>query len=167
MVGEARSGPSLGDCANPTARWQTVPPGGTIFSSPFGDVDMTRLLGVLTALVVFAPVAFTAPVPKALKTKAPDVTGTVWISDENEVKLGVLEYTFHEGGKLTWQQQGSQHTNTAGSWKQDGDHLYWEVNQRYVDYNTDFKGGKFEGGALNKVNKRWTIALKPKAEEKK
>ena len=128
---------------------------------------MTRLLGVLAALVAFAQVASTAPVPKSLKRKAPDLTGTVWVSDENEVQLGVLEYTFHADGKLTWVQQGGNQTWTAGSWKQDGDHLYWEVNQRYVDYNADYKDGKFEGGALNKVGKRWTINLRPKAVEEK
>lgn len=127
---------------------------------------MTRLLGVLAACALTTLAAPAAPVPKALKPKTPDVTGTVWVSDENEVQLGVLEYTFAEGGKLTWRQQGAQNVNTAGSWKQDGDHLYWEVNQKYVDYNVDFKDGKFEGSALNVRGKRWTINLRPKAEEK-
>ena len=126
---------------------------------------MARLLGVLAVLSVTSAVS-AAPVPKALQKKVPDVTGTMWVSDENEVKLGVLEYTFQEGGKLTWTQQGKNTVSTAGSWKQDGEHLYWEVNQKYVDYNVDFKNGQFEGGALNKVNKRWAITLKPKAEGK-
>lgn len=124
---------------------------------------MARLLGVLAVLGVTSAVS-AAPVPKALQKKVPDVTGTTWVSDENEVKLGVLEYTFQEGGKLTWVQQGKNAVSTAGSWKQDGEHLYWEVNGKYVDYNVDFKDGQFEGGALNKTNLRWKITLKPKAE---
>lgn len=126
---------------------------------------MARLLGVLAVLLAVSALS-AAPVPKALQKKAPDVTGTTWISDETEVKLGVIEYTFQEGGKLSWHQVGMNDVSTVGSWKQDGDHLYWEVNQKYVDYNVDFKEGRFEGGALNKTNLRWKITLKPKAEAK-
>jgi len=131
---------------------------------PLGGGVMARLLGVLMVLIV-ASAGSAAPVPKAVKKKSPDVTGMTWISDENEVKLGVIEYTFLEGGKLSWHQQGRNDVSTVGSWKQDGDHLYWEVNQKYVDYNVNFKEGQFEGGALNKTNKRWTITLKPQAEK--
>lgn len=128
---------------------------------------MTRLFGVLVASAAFAITVVAAPVPKALKNKTPDVTGTVWLSDENEAQLGVIEYTFQEGGKLSYTRQGSGAVNTVGSWKQDGDHLYWEVNQKYVDYNADFKDGKFEGSALNVRSKRWTIVLRPKVVEEK
>ncbi len=122
---------------------------------------MARLLGVLAVLIVVSSVP-AAPVPKAVKKKSPDVTGTTWVSDENEVKLGVIEYTFQEGGKLSWHQQGKNDVSTSGSWKQEGEHLYWEVNQKYVDYNVTFKDGQFEGGALNKTKLRWAITLKPK-----
>lgn len=127
---------------------------------------MTRLLGVLAVLAV-AAAAWAAPVPKSIKQKrAPDVTGTTWVSDETEAKLGVLEYTFLEGGKLSWRTQGQNRTNTNGSWKQDGDKLWWEVNNVYVNYNVTFADGRFDGDALNKVNFRWSISLKPKEEGK-
>lgn len=128
---------------------------------------MTRWLGVLAVLALFGVSLSAAPVPKSLlRKKTPDVTGTVWVSDETAVDLGVIEYTFHEGGKLTWKRNDGNQVWTAGTWKQEGEHLYWEVNQRYVDYNTDFKSGRFEGGALNKTNTRWAISLRPKAEGK-
>jgi hypothetical protein len=125
---------------------------------------MTRWLGVLAAFTLTTLTTPAAPVPKSLRSKAPDVTGTVWVSDETAVNLGVIEYTFLEGGKLSWHRVGKNDVSTAGSWKQEGDHLYWEVNQRYVDYNTDFKGGRFEGGAVNKTNTRWALSLRPKGE---
>ena len=125
---------------------------------------MTRLVCAL-AVLVGVSAAFAAPVPKAVKRKVPDVTGTTWVSDESAVSLGVIEYTFLEGGKLSWHQAGKNDVSTAGSWKQEGEHLYWEVNVKYVDYDVDFKDGQFEGGALNKTKLRWAITLKPKAEK--
>jgi hypothetical protein len=122
---------------------------------------MTRWLGVLAAFTL-AALSVAAPVPKSLRSKAPNVAGTMWVSDETAVDLGVLEYTFHEGGKLTWKRTDGDQVWTAGTWKQEGDHLYWEVNERYVDYNTDFNGGRFEGGAVNKNNLKWKITLTPK-----
>ena len=124
---------------------------------------MTRLFGVL-AVLTMAATATAAPVPKVLKAKVPDMTGTVWVSDESEAKLGVIEYTFGEGGKLSW--RSGTNTYTAGSWKQDGDTLYWEVNKRYVDYNTTFADGVFVGEAVNKNALKWKITLKPKEEKK-
>lgn len=126
---------------------------------------MARLLGVIAVLAVAAS-ASAAPVPKAFKSKVPDVTGTTWVSDENEAKLGVIEYTFLEGGKLSWRTQGQNNVSTRGSWKQDADKLWWEVNDVYVNYNVTFADGRFDGDALNKVNLRWTIRLKPKEEGK-
>ncbi len=126
---------------------------------------MTRLLCALAVLAVVSSLS-AAPVPKAVKKKVPDVTGTTWVSDENEVKLGVLEYTFLEGGKLSWHQVGRNDVSTVGSWKQEGEHLYWEVNGKYVDYDVDFADGQFAGGALNKTKLRWKITLTPKAEGK-
>jgi hypothetical protein len=122
---------------------------------------MIRTLGVVVVACV-AAAAVAAPVPKSLRSKVADVTGTVWVSDETAVNLGVIEYTFLEGGKLSWHQVGKNDVSTNGSWRQEGDHLYWEVNQKYVDYNVDFRGGRFEGGAVNKTNTRWTITLRPK-----
>jgi hypothetical protein len=126
---------------------------------------MARLLGVLVAILLVSAVS-AAPVPKAAKRKVPDVAGTTWVSDENEAKLGVIEYTFLDNGTLSWRTQGSNNVNTKGSWKQDGDKLWWEVNDKYVDYNVTFKDGRFDGSALNVVNLRWTISLKPKGEGK-
>jgi hypothetical protein len=123
---------------------------------------MTRLLGAVVLLVAVSA-GSAAPVPKSLRPKAPNLVGTTWVSDEDEVKLGVIEYTFHEGGKLTWRNRNGTQVWTEGSWTQEGDHLYWEVNQKYVDYNADFAGGQFEGLAVNKNNLRWKITLTPKA----
>ena len=112
---------------------------------------MARPLVALSAVFLVASATAAAPVPKNLKPKVPDVAGTVWISDETAVSLGVIEYTFLEGGKLSWHQQGKTDVSTRGSWKQDGDKLWWEVNDVYVNYNVTYTDGRFVGEALNKV----------------
>ena len=117
---------------------------------------MTRPLALLFAVLLLLAPTSAAPVPKG-KKKAPDVTGTVWTCDESEAKLGVIEYTFGGGGKLTWRYNGTAYT--AGSWAQDGDALTWEVNQKYVEYTTAYDGTAFVGGALNKPGLKWAITL--------
>ncbi len=123
---------------------------------------MLRLLSPLLALLLLAP-ALAAPVPKGLKKKCPDVTGTAWVCDESKADLGLIEYTFCDGGKLT--RHGLNRALADGTWTQDGTSLSWKVNN-FVDYTTEFDGEAFVGGAVNLNKTKWAITLKPKEEKK-
>ena len=54
----------------------------------------------------------------------------------------------------------------GGSWKQDGDQLYFEVNNRYAEYTLTFQDGQFAGDAKNVKGNTWTLTL-TRPEEKK
>ena len=109
------------------------------------------------ALLVLTGVAVAAPVPKAIKKSAvPPVAGTSWVGSNGNT--GSFEYTFHEGGQFTAEQNGRPYSK--GTWKQDGDALEWEFNNRYSVYTVTFAKDAFDGTAVNVRGKSWPVTLK-------
>jgi hypothetical protein len=45
------------------------------------------------------------------------------------------------------------------SWRQDGDKVYYEMNDRYCEFEGKFAGDAIEGESHNVVRKRWTTHL--------
>jgi hypothetical protein len=119
---------------------------------------MTRLLAFAVLLVVpFAGSA--APVPKALKAKkVPSVEGTTWVGEHTVSDLNRIDYTFLPEGKLTYRYPNGT-VYTKGSWRQDGEELYLEMNNRYAEYTVTYRDGRFEGDAKNVVGKAWRLTL--------
>jgi hypothetical protein len=117
---------------------------------------MPRL--ALAALLLFAAPLVAAPVPKALKKPTvPQMVGTTWTGTNGGTELGTFEYTFREGGQFTATRNGQPYSN--GTWKQDGDTVEWEFNNRYAVYTLTFKEGGFEGAANNINGKSWGVTL--------
>jgi hypothetical protein len=110
----------------------------------------------LLALLLFTAPLIAAPVPKALKKPSvPPVVGTTWTgSNGND---STYDYTFHEGGRFTAERNGRPYSN--GTWKQTGDTVEWEFNNRYAVYTVTFKDGRFEGTANNVKGKSWAVTL--------
>lgn len=118
---------------------------------------MPRLL-TLISLAVTSLTVSAAPVPKPLKDKAtPSVEGTIWIGEHIGSDLGQLDYIFEEGGKLITRKQGRTHV--AGTWRQDGGKLEFDLNNKYVECSVNFQDGQFEGPARNVKGKTWTVKL--------
>jgi hypothetical protein len=103
------------------------------------------------------------PIPK--KKPIPNVEGLTWVSDEQSVDLGIIEYTFSKDGILDYKYIKNGSTYTGGSWKQSGEDLYWECNNKYVEYNLKFKDGNFVGSAKNIVGLKWDVTLLPKSKQ--
>jgi len=112
-------------------------------------------------VLLAASVSLAAPVPKALgkKPDVPQVVGTTWNGSNGG--NGTYDYTFNPDGTFS-AGNGGQAT-TKGTWKQDGESLEWEFNNRYAVYTVTFKDGTFEGTASNIKGKSWPVILKPLA----
>ena len=116
------------------------------------------MLRPLAVLLVLALPALAAPVPKAVKKPvAPQVVGTCWVGSNGN--NSTYEYTFNADGTFTAEQNGRPYSK--GTWKQDGDTLEWDFNNRYSVYTVTFAGDNFEGTAVNVKGKSWSVTLKP------
>ena len=116
-------------------------------------VQTVRTLAAV-ALLAFMPVAFAAPVPKEILKKFEDLEGTTWSGD------GVVAptvYIFLKGGVLSYSYNGATHT--AGSWKQDGNKIYWETNNKYCEFDGTFENGAMTGKAHNVANGKWDLKM--------
>ena len=112
-----------------------------------------RTLIALT-LLMLAPFAGAAPVPKELRKQAENLEGTTWSGD------GVVAptvYVFEKGGGLTFSYQTVTHK--TGSWKQDGNKIYWETCDRYCEFDGTFENGVMTGKAHNKPGGKWDLKM--------
>ncbi len=115
----------------------------------------TRLL--LVVLVV-STAAHAAPLPKAIKGNRPEpLAGTTWVGDESP--LGRIQYTFEDGGQLTVTYVSNGAVYTKSTWTQTGTAIYWECNDKYVEYHATLKDGRISGEALNVKGLRWAVSL--------
>ena len=112
-----------------------------------------RMLAAVV-LFAFASVASAAPVPRELLKQAENLEGTTWSGD------GVVAptvYTFNKGGGLTFSYGGTTHT--TGSWKQDGNKIYWETCNKYCEFDGTFEFGQMSGKAHNVANGKWDLKM--------
>src|SRR3954454_16971989 len=118
-------------------------------------LNMPRLsLVVLLAVLVAAP-APAAPRLKPEKNDAPALAGTSWAGKTAEGWDMTID--FLPDGKMTVSYNGASY-NKAG-WKQDGDKVYYEMNDRYCEFEGKFSGEAIEGETRNVRGKRWTTSL--------
>jgi hypothetical protein len=83
---------------------------------------------------------------------APSVAGTLWVGVDSDGDH--YEYAFMEDGTLHYASPSGFHVNAT--WKQDGDTIYFETNNRYSEYQGRIMGGHIEGKAWNTQNHQWT-----------
>lgn len=119
------------------------------------------MLRPFVALLVFALPLAAAPVPKSLvkKPAVPRVVGTTWNGSNGG--NGTYDYMFNADGSFTAMLNGRP--TSKGTWKQEGESLEWEFNNRYSVYTVTFKDGTFEGTASNIKGKSWPVVLRPVA----
>jgi hypothetical protein len=113
------------------------------------------------ALLFMLPAVSAAPVPKALKGKAPLVSGTKWVGEQEAEDISPVELTFHADGKMTWHYPKRKQTYHDGFRQQDGVTLTYDVNKRYAWTTLTYKDGVFEGTATNVKGVTWKVKLTP------
>jgi hypothetical protein len=81
-----------------------------------------------------------------------NVSGTTWVGTDSDGNY--YEYSFQADGALHYKSPSGFWTN--GTWKQDGDSIYMETNNKYSEYQGRISGTHIEGKAWNVKDKHWT-----------
>jgi hypothetical protein len=115
---------------------------------------MPRHTVALLALIVAAPI-LAAPRLKPEKTDAPALAGTSWAGKTAEGWDMTVD--FAADGKMTVSYNGTSYNRA--SWKQDGDKVYYEMNDRYCEFNGKFRGDAIEGDSHNVRGRAWSTRL--------
>lgn len=85
-----------------------------------------------------------------------DLKGTVWSGFNDGVKADWV-VVFEPGGVLQYSYRGTTYRN--GTWKQEGDRLYYEANQKYCECTCTITGDTIKGDSWNRAGQRWQILL--------
>jgi hypothetical protein len=87
------------------------------------------------------------------------IEGTTWRGLDNgretEVTFlpnGAATYSFHNGVSVM--------TNNNIKWSQNGNNVYWEINNKFVEKNGQVRGDTFSGTAKNIKGLDWTFSYK-------
>jgi hypothetical protein len=96
-----------------------------------------------------------APVPASVAHSVAglvQLAGTTW--EGEETPGGRYEYTFHPDGTLEYDYSTGRFRN--GTWRQDGDSVYMEMNGQYAENKGTIRGQRMEGSGSNVNGLRWT-----------
>jgi hypothetical protein len=81
-----------------------------------------------------------------------NVAGTTWVGTDSDGDY--YEYHFQADGALHYKSPSGFHR--IGNWKQDGNAVYMETNNKYSEYQGRITGTHIEGNAWNVEGRKWT-----------
>ncbi len=91
---------------------------------------------------------------------AESVSGTTWTGYDSDGDFN--EYRFMSDGTVKYSKvtyPDGYHSSGAGSWKQNGNTIYMEFNNKYAEYTGTIRGDRMEGNGWNIKGKSWTWYL--------
>jgi osmotically-inducible protein OsmY len=94
-----------------------------------------------------------AATPSAASTVA-SIAGTSWNVVETDTDGSRDIFNFLADGTLSYSYQRGSYTN--GTWKQYGDAIYIQLNNKFVEYQGQITGTHIEGTASNVKKENWT-----------
>jgi hypothetical protein len=110
---------------------------------------------VISALFTFAIGVFmTASAQNASAQSVINVAGTTWTGTDSDGDY--YEYSFQADGALYYKSPSGFWMN--GTWKQNGNSIYMETNNKYSEYQGRISGTHMEGNAWNIKDRKWTWA---------
>jgi len=89
---------------------------------------------------------------------AASVAGTTWVGTDSSGRN--YEYYFIPDGALHYKSPTGFWTN--GTWKQDGNVIYFEMNKKYSERKGVIWGTHMEGKGWNKKGETWTWVAEKK-----
>jgi hypothetical protein len=123
---------------------------------------MLRLPLAVALLVAIGTAAGAAPRLKPEKKDAPPLAGTSWAGKTAEGWDMTIDFLTE--GKMTVSYNGASYNKA--SWKLDGDKVYYEMNDKYCEFEGKFVGADIEGESHNVRGKRWATNLTRIARDK-
>ncbi len=92
------------------------------------------------------------------QSTAPGVSGTTWAGKDSDGEY----YTYHflTDGVLHYDTQSDSWQN--GSWEQDGNNIYFEMNNKFSEQYGTIRGNKMKGTGHNTKGHEWTWKAKKK-----
>jgi len=109
-------------------------------------------IGIFALLTLAMGLFMTAFAQNARAQSVINVVGTTWVGTDSDNDY--YEYTFLASGVLQYKSPSGTWTN--GTWKQDGDAIWFETNHRYSEYQGNISGTHMEGRAWNIKGRKWT-----------
>ncbi len=115
---------------------------------------MIHLRGIaISALLVLAVVLSVPAFAQTSNSPAvPSLAGSSWNVAETDGDNDV--FTFMADGSMHYFDGKNNYTN--GTWKQDGDSIYIEMNNKFCEYQGRISGTHMEGKAWNVKGHNWT-----------
>lgn len=118
------------------------------------------LVGALALLAL--PRLAAADVPS--ETTEPVETPTI-VSVEGAAWAGVdmpegfvVTYRFERDGVVAYSYNGASYRN--GTWRQDGDRIYFEMNGKYRECRATVRGDQIVGESWNRAGKKWKTDIR-------
>ncbi len=105
---------------------------------------------MLFGLLLLSGCSLLPPFPGGQPTVS--IAGTVWSGKDSDGAL--YEYRFRKDGALHYQSPTGFWKN--GSWKQRGNRVYMETNNRYTERQGTIQGNRMSGKARNIKGAHWT-----------
>ncbi len=91
--------------------------------------------------------------------KVGDLTGTTWEGDDGPMAPDISIH-FEAGGVLAYSSNGN--SSRDGTWKQTGNSLYFERNEKLRECQATIRGDRIEGDSWNVTGEKWKTTLRRK-----
>lgn len=116
---------------------------------------MPRSLAPIAVLAVIVGGTVAAPRLRPEKPAVPSLAGTSWAGKTAEGWDMTID--FAADGRMTVSYNGASFSRA--SWKQDGDKVYYEMNDRYCEFEGRLAADTMTGETHNVRDRRWTTTL--------